>query len=230
MSLECSIETAGLRYFGQMSASMSHEIKNALAIIQEGAGLLEDLSGKASPASGASTDRLLRIAQMINRQVGRADGVVKTLNRFAHSADTTYAATDVMDLLEWVSALSSRLLRLRGVQLRLQAPGADQATVIHTCPFLLAELIWRCLNFAAEHNSGDCIYDIHARRIAKNMRICIAGIENWDKLAQSVFPGPIEQAIADRLAAAFEMDAERQSIILTLPKTNMAVMETNATI
>ena len=34
----------GLQFFGRMSASISHEIKNVLAIINENAGLLEDFS------------------------------------------------------------------------------------------------------------------------------------------------------------------------------------------
>jgi hypothetical protein len=34
----------GLQFFGKMSASISHEIKNVMAIINENAGLLEDLT------------------------------------------------------------------------------------------------------------------------------------------------------------------------------------------
>ena len=32
----------GLQFFGKMSASISHEIKNVLAIINENTGLIED--------------------------------------------------------------------------------------------------------------------------------------------------------------------------------------------
>jgi hypothetical protein len=39
--LEIVAET-GLQFFGKMTASISHEIKNVLAIINENAGLLED--------------------------------------------------------------------------------------------------------------------------------------------------------------------------------------------
>ena len=34
----------GLQFFGKVSASIAHEIKNVLAIINENAGLLEDLT------------------------------------------------------------------------------------------------------------------------------------------------------------------------------------------
>ena len=39
-----SKEEAGLRFFGMMTASVSHEIKNVLAIINENAGLMSDLT------------------------------------------------------------------------------------------------------------------------------------------------------------------------------------------
>ncbi len=38
------IAETGLQFFGEMSASISHEIKNVLAIVNENAGLLEDLT------------------------------------------------------------------------------------------------------------------------------------------------------------------------------------------
>jgi C4-dicarboxylate-specific signal transduction histidine kinase len=46
------IGDAGLQFFGRMSASISHELKNALAIIKENAGLLADyvaMMGKGTP-------------------------------------------------------------------------------------------------------------------------------------------------------------------------------------
>ena len=37
------VQDGGLFFFGKMSASISHELKNVLAIINENAGLAEDL-------------------------------------------------------------------------------------------------------------------------------------------------------------------------------------------
>ena len=34
---------SGLRFFGKISASISHEIKNAIAVMNENAGLIKDL-------------------------------------------------------------------------------------------------------------------------------------------------------------------------------------------
>ena len=38
------IAETGLQFFSQISASISHELKNVLGIINENAGLLEDLT------------------------------------------------------------------------------------------------------------------------------------------------------------------------------------------
>ena len=51
---ESVIGEEGLRFFGTMTASISHELKNALSIINEGAGLLEDLA--AMSARGMALD------------------------------------------------------------------------------------------------------------------------------------------------------------------------------
>ena len=37
-------EYEGLRFFGKVNASISHEIRNALAVINENAGLIKDLT------------------------------------------------------------------------------------------------------------------------------------------------------------------------------------------
>ncbi len=42
----------GLRFFGMINASISHEIKNVLAIISESAGLMEDLLLLAQKGGG----------------------------------------------------------------------------------------------------------------------------------------------------------------------------------
>ncbi|MGA6927645.1 MAG: hypothetical protein WBY88_18290, partial [Desulfosarcina sp.] len=59
----------GVRFFGEMSASISHEIKNVLAIIHENAGLLQDLLMMSEKGLPLSSERLSRLAQSILRQV-----------------------------------------------------------------------------------------------------------------------------------------------------------------
>ena len=76
MSLAWDImATEGLQFFGKMTASISHEIKNTLAIMNENAGLLEDLSILAERGRPLDLERVKRIAGQVTKQIHRADGL-----------------------------------------------------------------------------------------------------------------------------------------------------------
>ena len=118
-SLDVREETA-LRFFGKMSASISHEIKNVLAIINENAGLLEDYNLMAEKGIPLNPERLKTLAETVMTQIKRADVIVKNMNKFAHSVDDAKKTVDVREVLELVRALSSRFAAMRGVVLDLQ--------------------------------------------------------------------------------------------------------------
>ena len=95
----------GLQFFGRISASISHEIKNVLAIINENAGLLEDLTFMANKGKPIDPDRLKRMAATVQKQIGRGDEILKNMNRFAHSIDETVAEVDLNQTIELIIAL-----------------------------------------------------------------------------------------------------------------------------
>jgi hypothetical protein len=86
----------GFVFFGKMTASISHEIKNVLAIINE----------KVKTQAGR-----------IKNQIRRADGIVKNMNKFAHSVDESLMSVDLAELSELMAALSGRFAYMRGVKL-----------------------------------------------------------------------------------------------------------------
>jgi C4-dicarboxylate-specific signal transduction histidine kinase len=102
------IGRTGLAFFGKMTASISHEIKNVLAIINENAGLLEDITLMAERGIPINLDRLKTQAERIKNQIRRADVIVKNMNRFAHSVDESLMSVDLAELLEFLAALSRR--------------------------------------------------------------------------------------------------------------------------
>ena len=67
------ITETGLQFFGSISASISHELKNVLAIVNENAGLLEDFTLMADRGKPIDPARLKIMAAAVKRQVGRAD-------------------------------------------------------------------------------------------------------------------------------------------------------------
>jgi signal transduction histidine kinase len=138
-----SIRECGLHCFGSISASISHELKNALAIINENAGLLEDLSFMAEKGRPLDPARLKSLASNIAKQIQRADGIIRNLNRFAHCADEAVRIIDLGDTLTLTVALSSRLAAMKSVTLNFEPP--PQPIYVTTHLFYLQNLIWLCL-------------------------------------------------------------------------------------
>jgi signal transduction histidine kinase len=102
---------------GKITANMTHEIRNVLAIIKESAGLMEDvmLLGKGDPLQQA--DRIKRMISKILDQVDRGTLLATELSRFAHSADTQHAAIEINEMLEHLVVVTRRFARNRLVDL-----------------------------------------------------------------------------------------------------------------
>ena len=104
----------GVRFFGEISASISHEIKNVLAIINENAGLLQDMVMMIEKGMPLSPERLSGLAQSMARQVKRGDRIVKDMNRFAHSADHPSETVDIGEVIHFICVLAARLIAMKG--------------------------------------------------------------------------------------------------------------------
>jgi signal transduction histidine kinase len=136
------VDSLGLSFFGSMTASISHEIKNALAVINENAGLLGDLVALVEKGRPLDPERLKTISDNILRRVQSADDIVRRLNRFAHSANQPVITTDVRDIFECTIALLERLATMKGLTLAV-APGDE--IQVQTLPFVIENLLWICL-------------------------------------------------------------------------------------
>lgn len=133
------VDSLGLSFFGSMTASISHEIKNELATINENAGLITDLTELSENGRPLDVGRLKNIAQSICRRVNNADNIVRRLNRFAHSANQPIVSTGIRDIIACSVALSDRLATMKGVTLTLE-PGEE--IEVQTVPFVLENLLW----------------------------------------------------------------------------------------
>ena len=69
---ETAPQETGLQFFGKLSASVSHDLKNVLSIINEKAGLLEDFCHMARRGMAIDMDRINAVtAQDIQRVAKR---------------------------------------------------------------------------------------------------------------------------------------------------------------
>lgn len=139
-----SLAEAGLKFFGAMSASVSHEIKNRMAVINEQAGLLKDLVLLAGQGREIDLERLMRLAESLKNQVVLTDGIIKNMNRFSHTVDSFRCAVDLGEVISLTAALSKRTADNKGVRIELRLPEPPVSVV--TAPFLIMNLIWLCLD------------------------------------------------------------------------------------
>lgn len=148
-----SIGETGLRFFGKVSASISHEMKNILAIINENAGLLEDLSFAARKGSPIDPDRLDRTVGNFGKQIQRADTILRNMSCFAHSVDQFNATVNLGELTRLVADLAGRMAAMRKVAIEIAAP--PEPIHLSANPFLLENLVWLCLEYAIAATGAD---------------------------------------------------------------------------
>ncbi|MCF8145309.1 MAG: hypothetical protein K9N21_15440 [Deltaproteobacteria bacterium] len=142
-------------FMGRITAGLSHEINNVLAIIKESAGLMDDIIRLCPENVVPHQDRLVKAVDNIRKQVDRGVDIVTGLNRFAHSMDESRARIDLNELTARMVFLMQRFGRKR--RIRLSAVPHPEPVMIETDPFclemLLAAGVDFCLDRAEEGSS-----------------------------------------------------------------------------
>jgi signal transduction histidine kinase len=164
------VDTLGLSFFGNMTASISHEIKNALAIINENAGLLGDLVALTEKGRPLEPERLKTISDNIRRRVQNADDIVRRLNRFAHSVHGPVITTEVCEVIESTIALSGRLATMKGITIAV-VPG--DTIQVETIPFILENMLWVCLKNIYQQSEGNQHIDIVIQNVETDIVVSL---------------------------------------------------------
>jgi len=131
-----------LAFFGRVNASISHELKNVMAIISETAGLLSDLSDMASSGKPLAPDMLKECTASIVDEIQRGYSVIRQMNRFSHSIDKPVESVNLMDVLDLAVNLSTYLRFAGKVDVQ---PFDGPAPMVDTCPFLLQAVVYQTL-------------------------------------------------------------------------------------
>lgn len=139
MNVPSSIHEICLEVFAGISAIVTHEIRNALAIINESAGFLDDLAQMSGEDGGVPSGRVQQMATSVCTQVDRANRLMKDLNTFAHSGDIPVTRLDINETLELMVALTRRKAAARQVTVSFKSP---DSLVISTHAFAFEALIY----------------------------------------------------------------------------------------
>ncbi|RJP67051.1 MAG: sensor histidine kinase [Candidatus Abyssobacteria bacterium SURF_17] len=135
-----------LGFFAVITASLSHEINNVVAIIGELSGLLDDLLAGTEKGRPLDQEKVKTISERIAKNVKKGEQIIKRLNRFAHSADEPVKDFDLRELLEQVTTIAQRLATLKGVSLEAELP--EVSLPIRSNPFSMQQAIVGCIELA----------------------------------------------------------------------------------
>lgn len=205
----------GLRFFGRMSAAISHDLKNTLSIMNESAGLIEDLALMAeNKGRPLDPQRIHQLGATIKRQIQRNDGIVRNMNQFAHSVDHSFKEIGLTANLQMLSTICRRLTDARGVAVAVTPSDPDIGIV--TRPFHLLHLVWLLLAWAMDHVDEGKRLSLQARSVQDHVHLECRGIAG--ATAAAAFPPDPWTELLELLAARVEMDTAQQAIVAVLPR------------
>lgn len=210
------IAETGLKFYGKMTDQASHEIKNVLAIINENAGLLEDFTLMAERGKPIDPARLQVMSEVVKKQIKRADGIIKNMNRLAYSINQIFTTVDLTEMIELLIALTARLASARGIQVDLELP--ENPIKFQTAPFFLMNLLWLCLDFSMSVSGDEKYVKLVAEETENRVRIKFRRLSDLTGELLEIFPSDREKNLIDVLAADLKTDYGANEIILGLDK------------
>jgi len=205
------INMEGLIFFGKVNASISHELKNILAIISETAGFLNDLTDLAKQGKDLKLSLLEGCSESIAEDIQRGFKTIKQMNKFAHSIDVPIKEINLFDTLELTVNLSEFLSFASKVEIE---NGNEEIKPVLTCPFLLQNLIYQILIFIYESIGQDGNITIRFNSKQDGTHLIFS---SQSQLASNGFPTLKIQKIMDILGIQFDLNTTRNELDVWIP-------------
>lgn len=112
-----SQEKENLKFFGRVNASISHELKNILAIMSETMGFVDDLVELAHHGKPLDLSILEKSSTSIAEEIERGFDTIRQMNKFAHSVDDLESGSDLLKSLELAANLTRFLSTSKPVKI-----------------------------------------------------------------------------------------------------------------
>lgn len=169
---ERRFEREAVLFFGAMGAGLSHELSNIFNIINELAGLQQDIAAAAAQSGAAGLARVTDLASRIKAQVGRGETINRSLHRLSHSIDDVDIDFDIGETLVLFGTLAARAARLAEVDIDIRPP---EAPLTHRgSPFDLLLALHSCVRVALAAASSARHIDVWAEDGPDGVRVVIA--------------------------------------------------------
>jgi hypothetical protein len=216
-----TIGRIGLTFFGSGLASMTHELKNSLAILTENAGMLEDLALLMEQGAPPSAKRIRTLSGRVQKQVRRSDEIVGRMNHFAHGVDEEWCLVEVNDVLSVSLSLAERLAYLGGVT--LEGSFTAEPVKLETAPFLAQALVWRCLRRAIEGTERGGKVELVTVPDSAGVHVAITCHPAWSMCDPAIFPSAEDMALQGALGADLTGSPEGRGVTLAFPSSRCPI-------
>ena len=221
----CEKEVRESAFLGRITAGITHELKNVLAIIRESAGLMEDIMSISPDALKSQQDKFKNALKKIDDQVGRGVELTDRLNKFAHSSDEAIQKIDLLTVTKQLLALSQRFARLKNVVLQADMPtDSDQQFILVTRPVPLQMALFaamECCFYIMPAGGGKITFKVEKKNkyavyvlcegdlpAPTEFAISLSACETWSVLQQT----------AAAVEGSVEVDEAAYGIVLWLPE------------
>jgi signal transduction histidine kinase len=202
-----------LAFFGKVNASISHELKNILAIISEAAGLLNDLTELAAQGKDIELDMLTSCSRDIIEEIQRGFATIKQMNTFSHSVDDLFKSVNLAEVLKLMIDLAG-FLSFAG-KVRFEPPPQGLPAVL-TCPFRLQNLFYQALVYAFESAGPEAEIQIAMQPESDGrVRISFSGL---GQKSDREFPSEQTQRIAASIGVEVRSDTDSQQVHMMVPE------------
>ena len=218
-------EDKEVAFLGKITAGITHEMKNVLAIIKESAGLMEDIMSISPEAIILYQEKFRNSMIKIKDQIQRGVELTDRLNKFAHSTDEAVAKIDLHETVEQLIALSQRFVRLKNVVLKAdppEQPGRQTTIVTRPVQLLMAmfTVIECCLSAMPAGGVINICLDKNKEKYAVHA-ICEGNLPPKSEFTGSLSAfekWPILQNTVASLEGSVELAEFAYGILLSLPE------------
>jgi len=125
------------QFLGKITAGVTHELQNILAIIKESSGLMKDLLILSDETPDPLKNSFQRSIEMINNQVLRGTDILNCLNDISHSPDQSTMDIDLYKVIHQLTQLMNRYSQSKQIELYVQKPDEPVRITINSMLFQL---------------------------------------------------------------------------------------------
>ena len=217
-------EDKEVAFFGKITAGITHELKNVLAIIRESSGLMGDIISISPEAVVKHQEKIQNSIVRIKDQIERGVNLTDRLNRFAHSTDETLSKIDLQVTTEQLVTLAQRFARLKHVVLNTVPPNQEAPPVtlvtrhvqLQMALFASLECCFTVMSAGGEINIG--IRKLEGKSAVHV--VCKGELPEQSEFARNISESekwPVLQEIAACLEGSAKLDETAHGIVFCFP-------------